>query len=228
MTAHPGKKLLFMGGEFAQWSEWHYEGWLDWHLLPNPLTPFPLREGGTQGHVPSDGPEHEQLRRLVRDLNTMVRGNPALYQRDFSPEGFAWIDGSDAQHSVIAFLRYGANHSDPLLFVTNFTPVPRYEYRVGVPSAGFWEEALNTDAAIYGGSNLGNLGGVESEPVAWHGREQSVQLTLPPLSVLALRPRRPNRLPPSREGKGQQGEGAADRRKRKGRTGSQRGAKPEI
>ncbi len=176
MTAHPGKKLLFMGSEFAQWSEWHYEGWLDWHVLGEPL-----------GHF-SDGPEHEQVRRLVRDLNAMVREHPSLHERDFEPAGFGWIDGSDAQHSVLAFLRYGADGRDPLLFVTNFTPVPRYEYRVGVPTAGFWEEALNTDAAIYGGSNLGNLGGVESEPVAWHGREHSVRLTLPPLSVIALRP----------------------------------------
>ncbi len=179
MTAHPGKKLLFMGSEFGQWSEWHYEGWLDWHLLGEPL-----------GHL-SDGPEHEQLRRLVRDLNAMVREHPALYERDFEPEGFVWIDGSDAQHSVLAFMRYGAGGGDPLLFVTNFTPEPRYEYRVGVPTAGFWAEALNTDAALYGGSNLGNLGGVESEPVTWHGRAQSVRLTLPPLSVIALRPTAP-------------------------------------
>jgi len=175
MTAHPGKKLLFMGDELAQWSEWNYAGFLDWWLLDD--------------NQP-DGPEHGQVRRLVADLNAFVLANPALYERDFSPEGFEWIDGSDARASVLAFVRRGANGRDPVLFVCNFTPVPRRGYRVGVPEPGFWEEALNTDAAIYGGGNLGNLGGMEAEPVGRHGRPQSLPLTLPPLAVIALRPRK--------------------------------------
>jgi 1,4-alpha-glucan branching enzyme len=183
MTAHPGKKLLFMGGELAQWSEWNYAGFLDWWLLEEPLP---------------DGPEHRQIQRLVHELNAMVRAHPALYERDFAPEGFAWIDGSNAEQSVIAFMRYGAEGSDPLLFVGNFTPVPHYGYRVGVPSPGYWEEVLNTDAAGYGGSNVGNLGGVESEPVPMHGRAQSLALTLPPLAMIALRPASPaGPLPPA-------------------------------
>jgi 1,4-alpha-glucan branching enzyme len=173
MYGHPGKKLLFMGGEFGQWSEWNFAGWLDWHLL-NPA---------------ENGPSlHAQLQHLVRDLNHLLRASPALFERDFDPMGFTWIDGSDAEHSVIAFTRNSAGGGDVLLFVCNFTPVARYHYRVGVPRAGFWAEVLNTDSDLYGGGNVGNQGGVQAELFAAHGHEQSVSLTLPPLATIILRP----------------------------------------
>ena len=173
MYGHPGKKLLFMGGEFGQWSEWNFAGFLDWWVL-DPAGP--------------DGPLHEQLRLMVRDLNALLRAHPALHQLDFSPDGFEWIDGSDEQNSVIAFLRYGEQRSDPLLVVCNFTPVPRYDYRVGVPFAGAYDEIFNSDAALYGGSNVGNLGAVQSAPIVAHGRAHSLPLTLPPLAAIVLRP----------------------------------------
>ena len=173
MYAHPGKKLLFMGGEFGQWKEWDFAGYLDWGLL-NPAYPF------TEEHI--------KLRDLVRDLNHLLVSEPALHERDFHPGGFEWIDGSDTAHSVLAWIRYGNDRRDPLVFVVNFTPVPQPGYRVGVNWPGRYAEVLNTDAALYGGSNVGNLGGVESEPVSWHGRAQSIRLTLPPLAALLLRP----------------------------------------
>ncbi len=179
MYAHPGKKLLFMGGEFGQWGEWNFAGFLDWALLDenNPdVTP------------------HRQLWRLVGDLNTFLRAHPALYARDFNPDGYEWIDGSDTQHSVISFMRYGADHSDPLLIVCNFTPQPHYNYRVGAPIPGHYTEALNTDSAIYGGGNVGNLGGVETDATPAHGKPQSLPLTLPPLAVVVMRPE--NGAPP--------------------------------
>ncbi len=174
MYGHPGKKLLFMGGEFAQWAEWNYAGFLEWGLL-DPQYP--------------ESREHIQMRRLVRDLNTLLRDHPSLHDLDFTPEGFEWIDGSDTASSVISFVRYGRDRSDPLVLVGNFTPVPRHNYRIGVPSEGFYSEVFNSDSEIYGGSNMGNLGGVKSDPIKAHGRAHSISLTLPPLAVMLLQPR---------------------------------------
>ncbi len=167
MYAQPGKKLLFMGDEFGQWHEWNHDGSLEWHLL--------------------DGPLHRGLKRWVRDLNTTHRGEPALHQQDFRPEGFAWADVSDAEQSVIGLFRRGFAAEDVLLIACNFTPVPRHNYRFGVPRAGFWAEVLNSDAALYGGSGQGNIGGVQTAPVGWHGHLQSVNLVLPPLGMVALK-----------------------------------------
>ena len=174
--AHPGKKLLFMGGEFGQWEEWKFAGYLQWTLLD-------------QGPL---GSPHAQLQRYVRDLNHLLLENPALYELDFSPEGFSWIHADDYSNSVIAFVRYRANRQEPLIFVCNLTPVPRYRYRMGVPLAGVYEEVLNSDASVYGGGNVGNLGHVETEAVAQHGHEQSLSLTLPPLATIVLKPAIPN------------------------------------
>jgi 1,4-alpha-glucan branching enzyme len=166
----PGKKLLFMGGEFGQYAEWDHERSLDWHLLEYPV--------------------HRGLQRFVRDLNTLYRGEPALHERDCEPEGFAWIDCNDAEHSTLAFLRRGRSEGDVIAVVCNFTPVPRHGYRIGVPFAGEWREILNSDAPLYGGSGQGNYGAVQSSPVAEHGHGQSLVLTLPPLAVVAFkRPR---------------------------------------
>jgi 1,4-alpha-glucan branching enzyme len=171
MAAHPGKKLLFMGDELAQWDEWKYAGFLQWDLLDE-RSP--------------DGPLHVQVQRLVRDLNRLVRERRALHERDFSPHGFEWIDGSDAAQSVISFLRYGADKVDPLLIVCNFTPVPRPRYRVGTPFAGRYREILNTDATQYGGSGVVNGDALKSEKAFAHGRAHSVALTLPPLGAVML------------------------------------------
>jgi 1,4-alpha-glucan branching enzyme len=167
MWTHPGKKLLFMGGEFAQRREWHHEESLEWHVLRYP--------------------QHEGVRRWVRDLNRLYRTTPALYELDFSEAGFAWVDCADADISVISYLRTGSAGS-PVLVVCNFTPVPRPDYRLGVPRAGRWREALNSDATEYGGSGQGNLGGVVTEQVADHGHPQSLRVRLPPLAVLVLIP----------------------------------------
>ncbi|MFO7692917.1 MAG: 1,4-alpha-glucan branching protein GlgB [Vicinamibacterales bacterium] len=166
MFGHPGKKLLFMGCEFGQWSEWNHDTSLDWGLLADP--------------------PHAGLQRLVRDLNTLYRGEPALHQVDFEPSGFEWIDCNDTQRSAVSFLRHGRNRTDTLLFVCNFTPVTRPNYRIGVPVAGVWKERLNTDAAIYGGSGQGNMGGVESNPLPVHGRPHSLSITLAPLGVVVF------------------------------------------
>lgn len=173
MYGHPGKKLVFMGDEFGQWAEWNYAGWLDWFLL------------GPAGDQPS---MHAQLQGLIRDLNDLLRHSPALYEVDFSSAGFEWIDCNDADNSIVSFVRHSADLQESLLFVCNFTPVPRQGYRVGVPTPAYYAEVLNTDAAVYGGSNLGNLGGVASEPIATHGRQNSITLTLPPLAVVVFRP----------------------------------------
>ncbi|TAK82840.1 MAG: 1,4-alpha-glucan branching enzyme, partial [Aquabacterium sp.] len=167
MWAHPGKKLLFMGGDFGQRREWTHEGQLEW------------QETAHAGHG--------GMQRLVRQLNHVYRGVPALYEVDFNPEGFEWVEGDDTRHTVIAFIRR-SHRGDPLLVVCNLTPVPRENYRVGVPAGGRWQELLNTDAADFGGSGWGNLGGVDAEPVASHGRPYSIRLSLPPLSTLWLRP----------------------------------------
>jgi 1,4-alpha-glucan branching enzyme len=167
MWTHPGKKLLFMGGEFGQHAEWNHEAALQWGLLEQPL--------------------HSGLQRWVADLNALYRAHPALHAVDFSAEGFQWIDIHNAELSVIAFLRK-ARDAPPLLVVANFTPVPRDGYLVGVPQAGRWRECLNSDAAPYGGSGVGNMGGVASVPVAAHGHYQALNLRLPPLGLLVFEP----------------------------------------
>ena len=170
MYGHPGKKLLFMGDEFGQWIEWNHDHELDWILL--------------------DFPVHNGLQRFVGDLNRVYRAEPALHQVDFQYEGFEWIDFRDTDSSVIAFLRRGRDPKDVVVVVCNFTPVPRTGYRLGVPEGGFYHEVLNSDAACYGGSNMGNRGGLPSDPIPWQGRPFSLNLTLPPLSVSFLKPQR--------------------------------------
>jgi len=167
MWTHPGKKLLFMGGEFGQRREWQHEESLEWHVLQYPL--------------------HAGVQRWIRDLNQLYRSTPALYEQDFSEAGFQWIDCDDADVSVISFLRWG-NSADPVLVACNFTPVPRAPYRIGVPHAGRWRERLNSDAADYGGSGQGNLGAVDSEPIGAHGHAHSLGVRLPPLAVVILSP----------------------------------------
>jgi 1,4-alpha-glucan branching enzyme len=167
MWAHPGKKLLFMGGEFGQRREWTHEGELEWWV--------------------SELPGHAGVKRLIGDLNRVYRSEPALHEVDFSPEGFEWVDADNAEMSIIAFLRKSKGDGAPLLVVCNFTPVPRANFLVGVPLRGLWREIINTDAQVYGGSGWGNMGGVESAPVTSHGRVESVNLNLPPLSTLVLR-----------------------------------------
>jgi 1,4-alpha-glucan branching enzyme len=167
LYGHPGKKLLFMGCEFGQRDEWNHDRSLDWHLL-------------------AQAP-HRGVQSWVRDLNRLYRREPALHARDFDMHGFEWADLHDWEHSVISFLRRGDGPDDLMLVVCNFTPVPHVNYRVGVPRGGRWTEALNSDAALYGGSGLGNLGGVEAAPVPAHGRDHSLVLALPPLAVLFFR-----------------------------------------
>ncbi|MEY5025385.1 MAG: glycogen branching enzyme [Verrucomicrobiota bacterium] len=174
MYAHPGKKLLFMGGEFGQWAEWNHNQSLDWHLLQNA--------------------NHDGLSRLVQHLNWLYRSEPALYDQDDSFAGFQWIDFHDADNSVVAFQRISAS-GDVIVFAVNATPVPRENYRIGVSDSGFYEEILNTDAQTYGGSNLGNFGGVWAEETPWQGRGRSLLLRLPPLALIGLRWRRPQALP---------------------------------
>ena len=165
--AHPGKKLLFMGGEFGQWREWNHDQSLDWHLLE---------------HAP-----HQGAHRWLQDLNRFYRAEPALFRRDFDAGGFEWVDLHDWEQSAVSFLRKGDAADDMVLVVCNFTPVPRANYRVGVPCGGFWREVLNSDASIYGGSGQGNLGGIDAVPVPTHGRSHSLYLTLPPLGVIFLK-----------------------------------------
>jgi len=168
MYAHPGKKLLFMGNEFAQSREWNHDLSLDWHL--------------------TEDADHAGVQRLVRDLNHLYRSSPALYERDPYHDGFEWIDHQDFENSVIAFIRKGKDPHDVLVVACNFTPVIRYGYRVGVPDAIAYEEVLNSDSTIYEGSNVGNLGRVEVERRPSHGRPQSLSLALPPLGAVILRP----------------------------------------
>lgn len=168
MYAHPGKKLLFMGGEFGQGEEWNHDQSLDWHLL---------------GY-----PEHAGIKRWTSDLNNFYKNEPALYERDFTNDGFEWIDLKDCEGSVISFLRKGAAPgSGMVLVVCNFTPVPRYNYLIGLPSGGFWKEALNSDAKDYGGSGHGNMGGLEASKSGCQGRPYSLSLTLPPLGIVMFK-----------------------------------------
>ena len=166
---HPGKKLNFMGQEFGQWNEWNYQQSLDWHLLTFST--------------------HEQTQNWVRDLNALYRSEPALYEIDFAQEGFEWIEANDADNSVFSYIRYAEDRRNFLLVVCNFTPVARYNYRVGVPVSGYYDEVLNSDSAFYGGGNVGNAGGHNSDPVPWHQHHQSLDLTLPPLGIVILKKR---------------------------------------
>jgi 1,4-alpha-glucan branching enzyme len=168
MWAHPGKKLLFMGCEIAQESEWGYQRSLDWHLL--------------------EQPDHAGIQSLVRDLNRLYRSEPALYELDSDPAGFYWIEPNDADNNIISFARQSRDGSRVVVFVANLSPVPRTHYRLGLPRATRWKEALNTDSQFYGGSDVGNLGGVEPEPIPWNGQPVSAEVTLPPLGAVWLVP----------------------------------------
>jgi 1,4-alpha-glucan branching enzyme len=167
MWTHPGKKLLFMGGEFGQRREWQHDESLEWHVLQYPL--------------------HAGVQRWVGDLNRLLRATPSLHEQDFVAGGFQWVDCDDADVSVIAFLRKSRS-GEPALVVCNFTPVPREAYRLGVPRSGVWQERLNSDAGVYGGSDLGNLGALSTIPTPSHGQAQSLSLRLPPLAIVVLTP----------------------------------------
>jgi 1,4-alpha-glucan branching enzyme len=168
MWAHPGKKLLFMGGELAQEVEWQSERSLDWHLL--------------------ERPDHSGVQALVRDLNGHYRAEPALWEFDFEPAGFRWLEPNDATSNALVFLRLPAGAARPIVCACNFSPVPRYRYRLGLPSGGRWQELLNTDSELYGGSGVGNLGAVVAQQREWHEQPFSAEVTLPPLGVVWLAP----------------------------------------
>jgi len=167
MWVQPGKKLLFMGGEIGQWSEWNHDASLDWHLL--------------------DSPPHTGLQQWVTDLNWTYRSEAALHEQDSEARGFEWIDCTDSENSVISLVRRD-RQGNPIVAILNFTPVVREAYRLGLPAPGRWDELLNSDAEVYGGSGVGNLGGVGAEPIGHHGRDHSALLTLPPLGALLLKP----------------------------------------
>ncbi len=168
MWAHPGKKLLFMGSELAQQAEWSYERSLDWHLL--------------------EQPDHAGIQALVRDLNRLYKDEPALWEVDSDPSGFYWLEPNDADRNVLAFARVSKDGERVVVFAANLSPVPREGYRLGLPRATRWKEALNTDSRYYGGSDLGNLGGIEPEPIPWHNQSVSALVTLPPLAAVWLVP----------------------------------------
>lgn len=167
MFGHPGKKLIFMGNEFGQWKEWNHDESLEWHALQYP--------------------SHQCIQKWLRDLNHLYRSEPALYELDFTTEGFEWVDVHDWERSIISFLRKRKGGGEKILVVCNFTPSISRNYRIGVPHGGFWRELLNSDAEIYGGSGQGNLGGIEAEDISSHGRDYSLTLTLPPLCILFLK-----------------------------------------
>jgi 1,4-alpha-glucan branching enzyme len=167
MYGHPGKKMIFMGGEFAQWNEWNHDTSLDWHLL--------------------DYEPHRGIHRLVADLNRLYAAEPALHEVEFDWQGFEWLDCNDAENSVLCFIRRGTDPNEFMVVVCNFTPVIRHNYRVGVPEMGFYREVLNTDSGTYGGSNAGNFGGAHASPIACFGRPCSINLTLPPLATVFLK-----------------------------------------
>jgi 1,4-alpha-glucan branching enzyme len=167
MFTTPAKKLLFMGGDFGQWKEWNHDQSLDWHLL--------------------DWPLHKGIQKLVSDLNRLYQKEPALHELDCSPAGFEWVDCQDVEQTVLTFLRVDKKRDEHILVVCNFTPVVRHNYMVGVPQGGFWQELLNSDSTEYGGSGVGNYGGVESNPVPAHGRKYMLTLTLPPLAILIMK-----------------------------------------
>jgi 1,4-alpha-glucan branching enzyme len=166
MWAYPGKKLLFMGQEFAQGREWNHDTPLDWDLLGRP--------------------QHQAVQALLRDCNRLYRAERALHEHDCEGTGFRWIAVDDAAHSVFAWARFGGDGARPVVAAANFTPVPRTQYRLGLPHGGRWHEILNSDASAFGGSNVGNAGGVTAEPVPSHGLPFSAAVTLPPLGTLWL------------------------------------------
>ncbi|MDP2728596.1 MAG: 1,4-alpha-glucan branching protein GlgB, partial [Dehalococcoidia bacterium] len=167
MYAQPGKKLLFMGGEFGHWQEWYHEQSLDWHLLQYP--------------------PHMGVQSWVRDLGHLYRSEPAMHDLDCEPAGFEWVDCNDTENNIVSFLRKGSSTKTIVIAVFNFTPVPRIGYRVGAPRGGFWREVLNSDGKEYGGSGMGNAGGVDASPITVHARPYSLNLTLPPLGALFFR-----------------------------------------
>jgi 1,4-alpha-glucan branching enzyme len=167
MWGHPGKKLLFMGSEFAQWQEWNFNIGLEWAALA--------------------APNHQGVQRFMQDLNRLYRHEPALYENDFEWTGFAWIDANDSDNSVFSFIRKAKSSDEFIVVVSNFTPVPREGYRVGVPKPGYYREILNSDAECYWGGNMGNEGGRASEEIPMHGHSQSLSLTLPPLATIMLK-----------------------------------------
>lgn len=167
MWGHPGKKLLFMGCEFGQWQEWDFDSGLEWAAL--------------------DGPYHQGIQNTVRDLNQLLKNEPALYENDFEQEGFAWIDASDTDNNVLSFIRRAKNSDEFLVVVSNFTPVPSKEYRIGVPEAGPYKEIFNSDSLHYSGSNMGNGGELATDAIARHGHPQSLALVLPPLATIMLK-----------------------------------------
>jgi 1,4-alpha-glucan branching enzyme len=181
MFGEPGKKLIFMGGEFGQWDEWYHEQGLAWDLLEHPA--------------------HQGVQQWVQDLNRLYREEPAMHQLDFSGEGFEWIDFRDADSSVIAFLRKPATGNDFIMIAANFTPAPRTDYRFGVPRAGCWRELLNSDSKTYGGSGYGNFGGMDAVPIPSHGHNYSLSLVLPPLGIVFLKSEAPaaGTIPPQAE-----------------------------
>jgi 1,4-alpha-glucan branching enzyme len=164
MFAHPGKKLLFMGSEFGQEAEWSHERSLDWHLL--------------------EQPGHAGVQRLVRDLNHTYQDEPALWQLDSEGAGFWWLEPNDSDSNVFAFVRASQGRERLVVYAANLSPVPRYDYRLGLPRACRWKEVLNTDSSVYGGSDIGNLGAIECEPVPWHNQPVSARVTLPPLAAV--------------------------------------------
>ena len=168
MFAHPGKKLLFMGTEFGQTSEWNHDAQLEWSLLQYPI--------------------HYKLQTMVKELNWLYRREPALFEVDDTYHGFEWIDLQDSESSIITFLRFAHNREDFIVFACNFTPVPREGYRIGVPRAGLYRELFNTDSDLFGGANLGNAGAVMAEEIPFHGRPASINVTIPPLAVVAFKP----------------------------------------
>ncbi len=170
MYAQPGKKLVFMGGELGQWSEWNSNTQLNWELL--------------------EYEKHRGVQNYCRDLNNLYKSSPALYELDTQPNGFEWIDFRDSENSIVSFIRRSRNQEDYMVMVFNFTPVPRSKYRVGVPEVAFYEEALNSDSTFYGGINVGNQGGVQAEPIPWSGKPASIEITLPPLSAVYFKPKR--------------------------------------
>jgi len=167
----PGKKLMFMGGEIGQWIEWNEERSIDWHLL--------------------EYPTHAGVKQWVSDLNHLYKTEPALYEYDCNPGGFEWIDCQDNEQSIVCFLRKGKHLDDFILVLCNFTPVPRWNYRVGVPQGGYWKEMLNSDAEVYGGSGIGNHGGVHSDSHWHHGRQDSLSVVVPPLSIVMFKVQKP-------------------------------------
>lgn len=170
MWTHPGKKLLFMGADFGQWNEWNYDESLQWHL--------------------TEWESHQGMQRLVADLNHLYRREPALHQVDFEHTGFEWIDCNDYENSTLSYLRRGKNPEDYVVVSCNFTPVPRPNFRIGVPRAGWYHEIFNSDSMYYAGSNLGNFPGMMAEEIPWHGRPCSIEFTLPPLAIVVLKPER--------------------------------------